>query len=85
MKKVLLASSLVLALTLATSANAGLWEKASTFLDRVVNPTANYNVEASGWNIRVVEWIPEGNKNIRCVFAGGSKKGGVACYPIGAK
>ena len=79
MKKLLLLSMMLLPL----SASAGMWEKLSTIGDEVIKPTNTYNVEASGWNLRVVEWTPKNNPNVRCMFAGGSKKGGVACYPVG--
>lgn len=82
MKKYLLALSAVLAVSYYPLASAGMWEKASTFLDKVVNNSSNYNVESAGWNLRVVEWIPAENPNVRCLFAGGSKKGGVACYEV---
>ncbi|MCK5020128.1 MAG: hypothetical protein KAS32_23945 [Candidatus Peribacteraceae bacterium] len=71
---------ILLGLLLPLSANAGMWEKLSTIGDEVIKPTSTYNVEASGWNLRVVEWIPKDNPHVRCMFAGGSKKGGVACY-----
>lgn len=74
---------LILALAIAPiAANAGLWEKLSTMDQPIVKPTAQYLVEAAGWNVRVVEWVPAYNPNVRCMFVGGSKKGGATCYPI---
>jgi len=64
------------------SAQAGLWENLSTSDWQVKQPTSTYKVEAAGWNLRVYEWTPQDNKNVRCVFAAGSKKGGVSCYPV---
>ena len=81
MKKLLLSTLLLLPL----SASAGMWTKLSTMGDEVIKPTNTYNVEAAGWNLRVVEWVPKNNPNMRCVFAGGSKKGGIACYPVDKK
>lgn len=76
---------LVIALALlgvTAQVHAGLWEKVTTMGNKTTKPTAQYNVEASGWNIRIYEWQPEDNPNVRCVFAGGSSKGGVSCYPV---
>lgn len=78
MKKALLALALV---TASTTVSAGAWERASTFFDKEVKPTSTYTVDASGWNPRVTEWTPADNPNWRCVFAGATKAGGVACYP----
>ena len=67
---------------IAKTAQAGLWEQLSTMDQPVKQPTAEYAVEAAGWNLRVYEWVPQDNTNVRCVFAAGSKKGGVSCYPV---
>jgi len=75
---------LILVLT-SHSVNAGLWEKVTTLGNKEVKVTGQYNVPAPGWDLRVVEWAPKENKNVRCLFAGGSKKGGVACYPVKGK
>ena len=79
MKKLILAATLFL---VSTSASAGLWEKVTTLGQETKQNTAAYTVEAAGWNIRVVEWIPAGNPDVRCMFGGGSKKGGIACYSV---
>lgn len=78
MKKLLV----IMLLALPLSAQAGMWEKLSTMGQATKKNTAAYTVEAAGWNIRVVEWIPQHNPNIRCMFGGGSAKGGIACYPV---
>ncbi len=62
-------------------ADAGLWEKLSTMDLPTKKPTSAYLVEASGWNVRVYEFTPEGNKNYVCVFIAGSKKAGASCFP----
>lgn len=67
---------------LTLSAQAGLWEKVTTMGTQTVKPSSEYLIETAGWNIRVYEWIPADNPNVRCMFAAGSKKGGVACYSI---
>lgn len=79
MKKLMLAVTLLFT---STTASAGMWEKVTTLGQETKRNTAAYTVEAAGWNIRVVEWIPQHNPNIRCMFGGGSKKGGIACYPV---
>ena len=78
MKRLLIASALVLA---STSASAVSWEQLSTFGSKEIKPSAEYTVDTAGWNVRVYEWVPAHNKNYRCIFAGCEKKGGVACYP----
>lgn len=70
---------------LASTASAGVWEKLSTMNDPVAKPTARYNVEAAAWNVRVVEWVPAENPSYRCMFVGGSEKGGASCYPATQK
>lgn len=67
---------------LALATQAGLWEKVTTMGAQTIKPSSEYLIETAGWNIRVYEWIPADNPNIRCMFAAGSKKGGVACYSI---
>ncbi len=67
---------------LTLSAQAGLWEKVTTMGTQTVKPSSEYLIETAGWNIRVYEWIPADNPNVRCMFAASSKKGGVACYSI---
>jgi len=45
--------------------------------------TKHYKLEVMNFDVRVYEWTPEYNKDIKCVFvAGGSNSTGVACYPI---
>ncbi|CAC9590753.1 hypothetical protein [uncultured Gammaproteobacteria bacterium] len=74
--------TLVAVFLLSFSAQAGLWEKMTTMGAETVKPSAEYLIETAGWNIRVYEWIPADNPNVRCMFAAGSQKGGVACYSI---
>ena len=82
MKLLLFILLFILLFTISIPTYAGIWEKLSTISNEEIKPTAQYNIEAPGWNILVIEWVPKQNKHIRCLFAGGSKKGGVACYPI---
>ena len=71
-----------LTLLISSSVQAGLWEKITTMGAESKKPSAEYLIETAGWNIRVYEWIPQDNPNVRCMFAAGSQKGGVACYSI---
>lgn len=87
MKKTIISAILIFILLTLTAviampntAQAGLWEKVSSLGLPTKKATAEYTVSASGWDIRVYEWVPASNPNIHCVFAAGSKKGGVACY-----
>jgi len=73
---------LITVFLLSLSAQAGLWEKVTTMGAQTVKPSSEYLIETAGWNIRVYEWVPADNPNVRCMFAAGSKKGGVACYSI---
>jgi len=57
------------------------WEKFSTFFKETKANTSAYNVEAAGWNVRVIEWIPNDNPNYRCMFIAGTEKAGSSCYP----
>jgi hypothetical protein len=74
--------TLLIALVVSLSVQAGLWEKMTTMGAPTVKPSSVYLIETAGWNIRVYEWIPADNPNTRCMFAAGSQKGGVACYSI---
>ena len=57
------------------------YEKWTTLFKTTKNNTSTYNVEAAGWNVRVIEWTPEDNKDYRCMFVAGTEKAGVGCYP----
>ena len=57
------------------------WEKFSTFFKTTKPNTSAYNVDAAGWDVRVVEWIPEDNKDYRCMFVAGTEKAAGGCYP----
>ena len=59
------------------------WEKFSTFFKTTKPNTSAYNVSAAGWNVRVIEWIPEDNKDYRCMFVAGTEKAAGGCYPAG--
>ena len=77
-KITLLAISLV-----ATQANAGFFDTAMTSGWKDKQPTSKYELETYGYDVRVYEWTPEGNPNVRCVAVTG-KNGSysVACYEV---
>jgi hypothetical protein len=58
------------------TAQAGLWEKATSLLDTTVSATS-FTIEAKGWNLRGYEFVtPTG---ARCVSMTGTQKGGLSC------
>ena len=58
------------------TAQAGLWEKATSLLDTTVSATS-FTIEAKGWNLRAYEFVtPTG---ARCVSMTGTQKGGLSC------
>lgn len=58
------------------TAQAGLWERASSLLDTTVS-TTSFTIEAKGWNLRGYEFVtPTG---ARCISMTGSEKGGLSC------
>ena len=78
MKKVIALAALLMAGTV----HAGFFDNAMTNDYPTVDSTAKYKVEVYGYNVRVHEWIPEGNPNVRCMLVTGNKNSsGVACYP----
>lgn len=61
--------------------NTGMWEKVSTIGMDKAELTSQFNIPASGWNLRGYEFTPPSDPNMRCIFVAGSNKGGLACYP----
>ena len=70
-------------ITTKDSNKSSQWEKFSTFFKTTKPNTSAYNVSAAGWNVRVIEWIPEDNKDYRCMFVAGTEKAAGGCYPAG--
>lgn len=73
------------ALTVGTmaSAHAGLFDSAATSGWPTIENVKKYKVSTYGYDVRVYEWTPKDNKNVRCVFvAGNENSSGVACYPV---
>ena len=87
MKKLLLITALALAM--ATPASAGWIDGAVNTLiagDAPSNDAKMYRIETMGNDVRIYEWIPEDNPNVRCAFAAGSSNStGLACYEVEEK
>lgn len=84
MKKILV---LVLAIALfATPAFAGWLTNQIAGDGEGTKKSVMYKLEAFGNDLRVYEWTPRENPNVRCVFVAGSENStGVACYPVEKK
>jgi len=85
MKKTMITSALLV--FGATTAQAGWLGNAAmnavSGSSETKQPTAQYQLEVTGTNVRVYEWQPKGSNNVRCVFVTGSKNSsGVACYRV---
>lgn len=75
--------TLVVGFILIEPANAGLWDSMATSNMPTQDSEHRYKVETYGYNVRVYEWTPKDNKNVRCVFVAGSENSsGVACYEV---
>ena len=79
MKQKIIAVTVTFLVTCAVvfgTAQAGLWEKATSLLDTTVSATS-FTIEAKGWNLRGYEFVtPTG---ARCVSMTGTQKGGLSC------
>jgi len=69
-----------------STAEAGMFHSLMTNDWETVG-TKHYKIEAYGYDVRVYEWTPKENPDVRCVFtAGHENSSGTACYKIkGAK
>ena len=79
MKQTIIAITIMVLVTCGIAfgtAQAGLWEKATSLLDTTVSATS-FTIEAKGWNLRGYEFVtPTG---ARCVSMTGTQKGGLSC------
>ena len=49
-------------------------------------PTTKYKIDVMNFDVRIYEWTPADNPNVRCVFAAGNQNSsGVSCYNINSK
>ena len=58
------------------------WERISTIGEEKAELVQQFNIPASGWNLRGYEFGLPSNPNIHCVFVAGSNKGGVDCFNV---
>jgi len=80
MKVILCGTSL--ALLMATTAQAGLLSSIRSS-DWETKSTSHYMIDTMNFNVRVYEFTPNDNKNIRCVFfAGNQNSSGASCYHV---
>lgn len=89
-KEILAAAAILSCGIVFEDANAGLLTNVLSDATREKGedryPTAEYNLDTYGLDVRVYEWAPADNPNIRCVFVAGSENStGVACYPVEKK
>ena len=78
----MLAGAFTAVVILAGTAHAGLFDSMVTsgWSDKEVE--SKYTMEVHGFDVRVYEWIPEENPNVRMVFLAGEKSSGVGSYTI---
>jgi len=65
----------------APTAQAGLWDMASTMNWETKELDASYLISVEGFDARAYEFTPTGNPNITCVFVASNKPSGVSCFP----
>lgn len=61
---------------------SGMWEKVSTIGMDKAELVQQFNIPASGWNLRGYEFALPSDPNIHCVFVAGSQKGGLDCFTV---
>lgn len=80
MKKLLI---LIVLIAFAPPAMAGFLTNMVAGEGEKTEKSRRYALEAFGNDVRVYEWTPLENKNVRCVFVAGSQNStGVACYEV---
>lgn len=73
---------IALLLSIALPANAGILGSLASS-SWPTKETTRYKLDAYGFDVRVYEWTPEDNKNVRCILAAGNNNStGVACYEV---
>lgn len=73
---------LVLIACFSLHANAGMFDTLATS-NWPTKPTTKYKIDVYGYDMRVYEWTPKDNPDVRCVFTAGNKNSsGTACYNV---
>jgi len=88
MKKILIIAALVMITPMTAQAgwlgNAAMNAVSSS--SETKKPTAQYQLDVTGTDVRIYEWQPKGNPDVRCVMVAGSENSsGVACYKVKVK
>ena len=80
MKKLFILISFIL---IASTAQAGWIASVANSDLPEVKPESKYELDTYGFDVRIYEWTPKDNKNVRCVLAAGNENSsGVACYEV---
>jgi len=75
--------AILLLFFVSTSASAGLLDSLATSDFKTKEVTSQYKIDTYGYNVRVYEWKPKDNEDVRCVLVAGSENStGVACYNV---
>ena len=76
---------IIAALLLPQIAHAGLLSSLRSS-NWETKATTKYKIDVMNFDVRIYEWTPEENPNVRCVFAAGNQNSsGVSCYTISPK
>lgn len=79
MNKLLMISGLILTLTACD--DGGMFDQDTP----TMNADEVTRIEATGFDLRLYEFTPKTEQNMRCVFVSGDKKAGLDCFPKGGK
>jgi hypothetical protein len=84
MKKLIVLAALMIAF--AAPASAGFLTNLAAGDGEGTKESTMYKLDTYGNDVRVYEWTPRDNPNVRCVFVAGSTNStGVACYEVEEK
>lgn len=73
----------VVTLTLvAGTASAGIWDSITTSGWSTKDTTTKYLLDVKDYDVRVYEWTPADNPNVRMVFVAGNESSGVGSYVV---
>ncbi len=72
----------ITAALLVGSAQAGLFNSITTSGWDDKDVTSRYTLDVKGFDVRVYEWTPTANPNVRMVFVAGETSSGVGSYVV---
>ena len=61
---------------------SGSWERISTIGEEKAELVQQFNIPASGWNLRGYEFVLPSDPTMHCLFVAGTDKGGVDCFRV---